>query len=89
MTCSVFTESYIDDRMTAIQAMIEAYETAITTLSSGTTRSYTINTGQTIETVTKKDLFRLQQGLDWLIGRLQYWDHLKCNTGTILARGNS
>lgn len=89
MTTSVFTESFISDRMTAIQAMIVAYETAITSLSSGTTKSYTINTGQTTETVTKKDLVRLQQGLDELIGRLQYWDHLLCNTGTILARGNS
>lgn len=89
MTCSVFTETYIRDRMAAIQVMIEEYETAITALASGTTRSYTINTGQTVETVTKKDLVRLQEGLDGLIGRLQFWDFKLCNSGTILGRSNS
>lgn len=75
--------------MAAIQLMIEAYETAIVALSSGTTKSYTINTGQTTESVTKKDIVRLQTGLDELIGRLQFWDMKLCNSGTILARSNS
>ena len=89
MSCSVFTTTFIDARIAAIQLAIVAYETALVSLSSGTVKSYTINDGQTTETVTKKDLVRLQQGLDALIGRLQFWDEQKCNRGTILARSNS
>lgn len=89
MSCTVFTTTFIEARIAAITAQIILIETAMTSLSSGTHKSYTINDGQTTETVTKKDLVRLQKWLDMLLGRLQYWDDLKCNTGTVLARSNS
>ena len=83
---TVFTDAYIQTRITAINAQITAYETAMTALSSSSVKSYSLNTGQTSQTVTKRDLSRLQTELDWLIGRLQYWDDLLNGTGTVIAR---
>ena len=84
---SVFTETFIQARITAITAIITSYETAITSLSSGTLKSYTINTGQTTESVTKRDLTRISTELDSWVRRLEYWDTMLNGGGTILARG--
>jgi CBS domain containing-hemolysin-like protein len=86
---TVFTTTFIQSRITALQAQIVAYETAMTSLSSSAVKSYTLNTGQTTQTVTKRDLSRLQTELDWLIGRLQYWDTLLNNDGVVYARSQS
>ena len=86
---TVFTSTFIQSRITALQAQIVAYETAMTSLSSSAVKSYTLNTGQTTQTVTKRDLSRLQSELDWLLGRLQYWDTLLNNDGVVYARSLS
>lgn len=78
MGTTVFTQEFIDARIAAITAIIIAYETAITALSSGTIKSYTLNTGQTTETVSKKDVVRLQSGLEGLISQLQFWNNMNC-----------
>ena len=86
---TALTAEFIQSRITAIQSQITAYETAMVTLSAGTVKSYTLNTGQTSQSVTKRDLSRLQAELDALIGRLEYWDDRLNNTGVVLARSLS
>jgi len=50
--------------------MIEAYETAIAALSTGTTQSYTLDTGQTRQTVTRQHVSSMQAALDSAYNRL-------------------
>lgn len=61
--------TFLQARITATQAQIEAYETAITTVSSGT-KSYTLDTGQNRVVVTRQDLSELKTTLDALYNRL-------------------
>lgn len=57
-------------RLDAARALVEAYETAITSLSSGTVQSFTLDTGQTRQTVTKKDMTTLEKGLNSALNRV-------------------
>jgi len=56
--------SWLQDRITATKALIEAYETALTTLSSGTQKSYMLDTGQTKTAVTTKDVGAITDSLN-------------------------
>lgn len=61
---------WLQDRLDATQGLIDAYEAAI--LAVGTTggvQSYTLDTGQTRQTVTRADLKELQDILDQLYNR--------------------
>jgi len=62
------SETFLQDRLTATKAMIIAYETAIEALITGVA-SYTLDTGQTKQTVTKLDIDKLQRMLDILYNR--------------------
>lgn len=64
------SSTFWQERIAKIQALIEAYEDAILVLSTGKTQSYTLNTGQTTQTVTRKDISRLNGDLDILLNRL-------------------
>ena len=86
---TVFDSTFVQARITAIQAQIVAYETAMTALSSGKVKSYSLNTGQTTQSVTKRDLSQMQTELDYLIGRLQYWDSMLNNDVVVYARSLS
>lgn len=83
---TVITDSWIQERIDVILVQIEAYETAITELASSTTRSYTLSTGQTTQTVTKMDIARLQDELDKLLARLEYWESRLNRNGPTYAR---
>jgi hypothetical protein len=61
---------FLDARITSTQALIVAYEAAILALSSKTTHSFTLNTGEALQTVTHKDTAKLQSELDALYNRL-------------------
>lgn len=56
-------------RLEATQAQIILYEDAIMQLSTGAVQSYSLNTSQTTQTVTRFDLNRLQVTLDSLYNR--------------------
>jgi len=56
--------SWLQERITATKALIEAYETALTTLSAGTQKSYMLDTGQTKTAVTKKDVGSITKSLN-------------------------
>jgi hypothetical protein len=86
---AAFTAAEIETQITALKAQLVATTTAITSLSSGTLKSYTIDTGQTSRTVTKKDIRGLQESRQTLIGEIQFWSILRDNDGVVLARSLS
>jgi hypothetical protein len=65
------SNAFLDDRITATEAAIVAYEAAITSLTANPTLSYSLDTGQGKQSVTRQDLAKLQEGLDGLYERLE------------------
>lgn len=55
--------TFLKARIEKAKEIIVAYEDAILALSSGTQQSYTLNTGQTSHTVTKKNLPGMERAL--------------------------
>lgn len=58
--------TWLQDRITSIQARIEALEAASLGISSGAITSYELDTGQSKQRVTKENLTQLQAVLDGL-----------------------
>ena len=56
-------------RLTRVRALIVAYEDAIEALIGDGVQSYTLNTSQSTQTVTKFDLTNLNKALDGLYNR--------------------
>ena len=63
------SNDWLDARITATANLIEQYEAGILALSTGA-MSYTIDTGQTKQTVTKQQIHLLQATLERLESRL-------------------
>lgn len=61
--------NYLQARITATRSQIEAYEAAFLALASGQVQSYTLDTGQTTQKVTKLDLEWLNDTIDGLYNR--------------------
>lgn len=60
--------AFIQARISAVEAQIIAYESAVLALGSGV-QSYELDTGQTRQRVTKVDLMRLVGMIDSLLNR--------------------
>ena len=84
---SVFTTTYIQTQIDSIKTIIEAYQVAILALATGTVDRYTINTGQTTQSVTKRDLSRMRLELNGLMSDLQTWDDMLNGTGLYVRGG--
>lgn len=70
--------TWIQDRITETRALIVAYEAAILAISTGS-QSYSLDTGQTRQVVTKAQLGSLQLTLSRLEARLStYEQRLGC-----------
>ena len=78
--------TFLQERITATKAQIVAYEDAITALASGGVQSYTIDTGQTRQTVTRLDLANLQTVLDGLMNRLAVYEARLNGSGALIGR---
>jgi len=61
--------AFIQDRINATKAEIIAYEDASLALATGNIQSYTIDTGQNRQTVTKLDLYQINKTIDSLYNR--------------------
>ena len=70
---SVITTAWLEARRIATQTAIVAYEEAILALASGA-QSYTLDTGQTRQTVTKANLTELRRMLTELEQRLEVYE---------------
>lgn len=79
---SAFVQTQID----TLEAQILAYQAVLTSLANNPNRSYSFDTGQTKETVTKLDVPRLRDLVNGLIGDLQFWCDMQNNTGSVIGR---
>lgn len=61
---------FLQQRIDATKLAIVAYEDAILQLTTGTVLTYSLDTGQTTQSVTKIDVVRLQAQLDAMYNRL-------------------
>lgn len=77
--------AFIQARIDATKAQIIAYEDAATALAGGV-QSYTLDTGQTRQTVTKLDLSAIQRTIDSLYNRCATLEARLNGSGTITAR---
>lgn len=85
MPCSSDREFY-EARITRTRELIVAYEDALTALSSGT-QSYSLDTGQTRQTVTKANLTEIRNTLASLENRLATLQARLCGGSTHNAPG--
>ena len=76
---------FLQARITATQALIVAYEDGILALTTGGVQSYTLDTGQSRQIVTKFDLAEMQKSLDSLYNRCATLS-ARLNGATITAR---
>lgn len=77
--------AFLQERIDATKAMIVVYENAATALAGGV-QSYTLDTGQTRQTVTKLDLDAIQKTIDSLYNRLATLCARKSGSGVVNVR---
>ena len=82
MACSQF----ILDRITAKKAQIILYEDALTALATGGVQEYRLDTGQSVQHVTKMDVKDLQNTVDSLYNTLATLEARCTGNGTITVR---
>lgn len=78
--------SFIQARITSTKAQIIAYEEAAEALAVGGVQSYTLDTGQTRQTVTRMDLGEIQKTIDALYNRCATLQARLSGSGTSIAR---
>ena len=85
MSCSSI--EYLTLKLTKVQTQIDAIEDAIDQLSGGSIKQYTLDTGQSRQTVTRSDIAELQKTLDSLYNRLVTLETRLTGCGVSIARG--
>lgn len=82
MACSTDAEddAWIEARITKTKALIVAYEDAILAIASGE-QSYSLDTGQTRQTVTRANVASMQSILEQLENRLSTLQLRLCGKG--------
>lgn len=78
--------AFIQARIDATKAEIIAYEDAALALATGGVQSYTLDTGQTRQTVTRLDLSSIQRTIDSLYNRCATLEARLNGSGTVTAR---
>lgn len=77
--------NFLQERIDSTKLQIIAYEDAMLELANGA-QSYTLDTGQTKQTVTKFNLTSLKNTIDSLYNRLATLEARLTGNGTIIAR---
>ncbi len=77
--------TFIQARIDATKLQIVAYEDAALALAGGV-QSYTLDTGQSRQTVTKLDLDAIQKTIDSLYNRCATLEARLNGSGTVTAR---
>ncbi len=78
------TNTFIQSRIDATKLQIVAYEDATLALATAGVQSYKLDTGQTVQTVTKLDLTALNKTIDSLYNRCATLE-ARLNSGTIIG----
>ncbi len=77
--------AFIQGRIDATRAQIIAYEAATLALGTGGIQSYKLDTGQSVQTVTRLDLTQLNKTIDGLYNRCATLE-ARLNGGTVTVR---
>ena len=77
---------WIHEHIAWLKEAINAYRAAYLALSSGSVQGYTLDTGQTKQTVTKQQLPTVKSTLDGLIADLRYWNNQLGGCATVYVR---
>lgn len=84
MSCSsAETTAWLEARIAKTRALIEAYEDALLAFTTTNVQSYSLDTGQTRETVTRADSGRLYVTLGELENRLRVLEARLCGNGVV------
>ena len=83
---SPMNAAFIQARIAAIKLRIVAYEDAALALGTDGIQSYTLDTGQSKQTVTKLDLVNLQATIDSLMNQLVVYEARLTGNGVVIAR---
>jgi len=84
---NVMDREFLKARIVATKAAIVAYEDALTALGSqGGVQSYTLDTGQTRQTVTRADIPGMNRMIDSLYNRCVTLETRLTGSGVITAR---
>jgi hypothetical protein len=78
MSCCPQDVTWINSRIAAIQAQIVALEDAYLALATDNIAQYSLNSGQTQQTVTKLNITSLRGAIDSLENRLQFYQDKLC-----------
>lgn len=72
------SNTFLQTQITNTQNLITTYQAAVTSLVAGEIQSYTLNTGQTTQTVTNANIGELNKQIDILYNRLATLE-ARCN----------
>jgi len=81
----VMDNTFIQGRIDATKLQIVAYEDATLALAGGV-QSYTLDTGQSRQTVTKLDLYAMQKTIESLYNRCTTLEARLNGSGTVIVR---
>lgn len=84
MGCS--HEAWLDQRIEQTRRMIELHEDAILQIGTGAVMSYTLDTGQTRQVVTKQNLTELRNALASFESRLEMLENRRCGGGAVVMK---
>lgn len=79
------SREFLLQRIESVKNIIIAYEDAVLTLQTGDVISYTLNTSQTTQTVTKRDVASLQAAIPGLYNQLETLEARLTGCGTVIA----
>lgn len=79
-------QAFLQTRIDAIEARIVAYEAASLALASDGIQSYMLDTGQTIQKVTKLDLQWIESTLEKLMNQLVTLEARRNGTGVVIGK---
>ena len=78
--------AFIQSRIDATKLQIVAYENATLALATDGIQSYKLDTGQTVQNVTKLDLTALNKTIDSLYNRCSTLEARLNGTGTVIGK---
>jgi len=78
--------AFIQDRINTTKQQIIAYEDAALALGNGSIQSYTLDTGQSTQTVTKLNLDSLQKVIDSLYNRCATLQTRLTGSGQVIGK---
>jgi len=79
-------DTFLQERIAKTKALIVIYEDALTAIVTKGVQRYTLDTGQSVQTVTKIDVKDLNDSLDSLYNRLATQEARLDGSGVVTVR---